>query len=167
MKITHLKLRDFRNVKQAEIEPHSQFNILAGNNGAGKSNVLEAIYILGNVRSFRSGRNGDLINLEASDSSVVADIVAGERKREICLEIDERRKRFSVNGKAFRSFVDFYGIFRAVAFTPSDMRLLQGGAKERRQHLDRVVAGVRGAHVADLRMYETVLKNRNQLLKEP
>ena len=166
MKITRLALRNFRNIAQADIEPHSHFNILTGNNGAGKSNVLEAIYVLANVRSFRNGRNRDLVKLDEQESSVVATISNGDLNRDVRLEIGGRRKRFWVNEMGINSFADYAGTIQAVAFTPTDLRLLQGGAQERRRFLDRVVADVRSAHLADLQMYDTALKNRNHLLKD-
>jgi DNA replication and repair protein RecF len=86
---------------------------------------------------------------------------------DLAVEISPRRKRFTVNEKPQRSFSDYLGSLFAVAFTPSDLTLLQGASSPRRRFLDRVVSGVKPAQLGDLQRYDDVLKSRNRLLKEP
>lgn len=167
MRLTHLSIRDFRNLVDVELQPHRHFNVLAGPNGAGKTNVLEAIYVLGNVRSFREGRNRDLVRSDADSTTVTAVVEKFGHSLSVALAIDQGRKRFSINQQVVPSFADYLGTLVLVVFSPSDLNLLRGAASERRRFVDRVVCGAQPAHLADLQDYETALRSRNQLLKEP
>lgn len=166
MIITRLGIENFRNIALCELEPHSHFNVLAGHNGAGKSNVLEAIHVLANVKSFRTGNIRDFIRIGSDTGRVEATVMQGPLTRGVAVELADRRKRFTVNNKTIASFASYLGALRAVVFSPADLRLLQGSASERRRFLDRVVSGTSAAHLTDLQDYDAAVRSRNQLLKD-
>ncbi len=167
MIITRLNLTDFRNIRSGEVLPHPHFNILSGHNGAGKSNVLEAIFIMSNVKSFRSGKNADLVNLNSKQAEIRLKVDRSGVGKDLRVEIGERRKRFWINENAIKSFSDYAGALRTVIFSPADLRLLHGSSKERRAFIDRIVCNTQPVHLVDLQNFETALKSRNQLLKDP
>ena len=167
MIITRLNLTDFRNIRSGEVLPHPHFNILSGHNGAGKSNILEAIYIMSNVKSFRNGKNADLVNLNCKQAEINLAVERSGVTKDLRAEIGERRKKFWINQNAIKSFSDYAGSLRTVIFSPADLRLLHGSSKERRAFIDRIVCNVQPVHLVDLQNFETALKSRNRLLKDP
>jgi len=165
--VKHLRLRDFRNIAAAELELHPHFTILAGDNGAGKTNILESLYLLANVRSFRPCKTSDLIRIGSTRGRIETAVVRGPLTTEVAVDLEKSRKKFSVNGKAIHKFASYLGTIAAVVFSPGDLYLLQGPANERRRFIDRVVCGAMPAHLDDLQRYEKALRSRNQLLKDP
>ncbi|MCA9562315.1 MAG: DNA replication/repair protein RecF [Myxococcales bacterium] len=166
MILTRLTLQGFRNLEPLSLSPHPRFNVFAGHNGAGKSNLLESIYLLASAKSFRGAKNRDLPNIQGKTAKIEADIDRSGLSTELACEINDGRKKFSINGKGISSFAEFSGTLSAVVFSPSDLSLLQGSASERRSFIDRVICGTSSTHIGDLQNFEQALKARNQLLKE-
>lgn len=149
-----------------QIDPHHRFNIVSGSNGAGKTNLLEAVYVLGNVRSFRGSKNRELIRFDCDGAMVASRVVRATHEQKVELAVDEKRKRFSIDGKGIQSFSKFLGTLSVVAFSPNDIELVRGSATLRRRFIDKVVCGIRPAQMVDLQDYDKVLRSRNLLLKE-
>ena len=166
MIISALGIRDFRNLQSVQINPHHRFNIISGSNGAGKTNLLEAVYVLGNVRSFRGSKNRELIRFDCDEATVASRVVRATHEQKIELAIDEKRKRFFIDGKGIQSFSKYLGSLSVVAFAPNDIELVRGSAALRRRFIDKVVCGIRPAQMTDLQDYDKVLRSRNFLLKE-
>lgn len=172
MRIRRLQLRDFRNLAAAELEFGGRFTVLHGHNGAGKTNVLEAIYLLSTLRSFRINELGPLVRHDTQGAlvEVVAqDTVAG-LPTTLSVRLERRaastRRTASADGKVVRSGAAFYGRIRAIVFTPEDLAILRGGPSGRRQFLDRMVFARDRTHITDIQRYEKLLRSRNQLLKQ-
>ena len=172
MKLRRLQLRDFRNVPEAQVEFASGFTVLWGHNGAGKTNVLEAIYLVSTLRSFRSSDLGPLVRHDA-DAAMVQ-LTADDPVLGVPTNLEVRLKRHAkstrrsatADGKHVRSAADFYGRIRAVLFTPEDLGILRGSPSGRRQFLDRVLFARERAHITDIQQYEKLLRSRNRVLKE-
>ncbi len=171
MQLERITLRDYRNFELAEIELAERFTLLHGHNGAGKTNVLEAIYLLNTLRSFRSADLGPLVRHGTAAASIearVQDAVAGlPSNLEVRLQRREKstRRTASADGKVVRSGAQFYGRVRAILFTPEDLGVLRGSPSGRRQFLDRMVFARDRAHIADIQKYEKLVRSRNQVLK--
>lgn len=171
MQLERIGLRDYRNFESADIEFAERFTVLHGHNGAGKTAVLEAIYLLNTLRSFRSSDMGPLVRHGTSAALIdatVQDAVAGlPSKLEVRLERREKstRRTASADGKVVRSGAKFYGRVRAILFTPEDLAVLRGSPSGRRQFLDRMVFARDKAHIADIQAYEKLVRSRNQVLK--
>lgn len=171
MQLERIGLRDYRNFESADIEFAERFTVLHGHNGAGKTAVLEAIYLLNTLRSFRSSDMGPLVRTGTSAALVeatVQDAVAGlPSKLEVRLQKGDRstRRTASADGKVVRSGAKFYGRVRAILFTPEDLAVLRGSPSGRRQFLDRMVFARDRAHIADIQAYEKLVRSRNQVLK--
>lgn len=162
-----LRLRHFRNIESAFIQPHRRFNIFAGDNGQGKTNLLEAIYLLSAVKSFRPQQtNASLIQFGQSDSTLEARVDRGGHERIIRLDISEQGKRIFLNENAVRNLSDFFGTVNVVIFGPEDIVILKGGPSERRRFIDRAIFNAHPAFATETQHYEEVLKHRNALLKE-
>ncbi len=172
MKLERLVLRDFRNLEEAHVRFASGFTVLWGHNGAGKTNVLEAIYLVSTLRSFRSSDLAPLVRHEADAARV--ELTADDPKLGVPSTLEVRltrhgnatRRAATADGKHVRSAADFYGRIRAVLFTPEDLGVLRGSPSGRRQFLDRVLFARERAHITDIQQYDKLLRSRNRVLKD-
>jgi len=166
MLLEGLRLRHFRNLNAVHIEPHSRFNILAGANGQGKTNVLEAVFLLSAVKSFRaSTTNLSLVEFGAEEALLEAKVERGGYERLVRLEIGPRGKRVFLNENPVRNLTDFFGTLNVVVFGPDDIGILRGSPSERRRFIDRAIFNAHPAFATESSHFEEVLKNRNTLLK--
>ncbi len=155
--INKLSLQNFRNYTKREFE-FSKNNIIIGNNGTGKSNIMEAIYLLATGKSFRADYDEEMISYGAQCSVLSAQLEDLELKVMI-----NDKKKFEVNGIP-RRMIDFVGNIRAVLFAPQDMELVTGGPGGRRRYLDFVITQMDREYRRCLISYEKGLRQRNKLL---
>lgn len=167
MQLDHLHIEHFRNLSRVELTPGPRFNVLTGPNGQGKTNLLEAIYTLGSVKSLRAQRNAELIQWEQERAVIEGEISREAHRRQARIEIGATGKRVVLNGSLVRSIQDYFGTLSAVVFSPDDLGMLKGGPSERRRFLDRAVFNTRAGYLADVQAYESVLRQRNAVLKSP
>lgn len=166
MLLEALRLKHFRNLDFVEVEPSSRFNILAGDNGQGKTNFLEAIYLLSAVRSFRARKNAELIEFGRDRATLEARVNRGGHERIVGIEISERGKDVYLNDSPVQQLSDFFGTVNVVIFGPQDLSILKGSPGERRDFVDEAIFNGQPAYATELDHYEDVLKQRNSLLKE-
>jgi len=147
------------------LEPAPRFNVFAGDNGQGKSNLLETIYVVAALRSFRTARLADLIAFGGAQATIAARVehAGGHRLYELVIEPGTRRVR--LDGKTVRPLSRYFGEFNVVLFAPEDLQIPRGAPADRRRFLDRAVFNRRGDYLALVSDYEKVLKNRNALLR--
>jgi len=163
---------DYRNLAEAEISLGPGFTVLWGHNGAGKTNVLEAIYLVSTLRSFRTSDLGVLPREGTAGCRVLVrgldEGLGVHTTLEVRLERrgETTRRTAVADGKVVRSGAAFYGRVRAVLFTPEDLGVLRGGPTGRRQFMDRVLFGRERGHIADVQAYEKLLRSRNRVLKD-
>lgn len=165
MKLTALRIENFRNLERVELVPEVRFNVLSGANGQGKTNLLEALYLLGSLRSFRTTRTESLVRHGHERATLRATVVSelGTRHLEVALGGGPRLGR--IDGKVVRSAAAFLSALRIVLFAPEDLLLLRGGADARRRFLDRAIFGTYPPYLAELTAYLRALKGRNALLR--
>jgi DNA replication and repair protein RecF len=163
-----LQAESFRNLRQVSIEPHVRFNILHGDNGQGKTNLLEAIYFLATLRSFRTVHSlEELIRFDETMAVARARIERQTIERVIGVQLCAGRppkKIALVDGRPARSN-DYFGGCTVVLFTPEDLRLPKGSPAQRRRFLDRAVWNTCPAYLKEVQTYERILKSRNALLR--
>ena len=186
--VKNLKLLNFRNYAQLELNFDSRPTVLVGDNGAGKSNILEAVYLLSTTKSQRVGSETELIKQGEEFSKVQCEIatdpsdprndttrrafgtvvIASEAKQslEVTMQILDNQftKRVKVNRVPRRS-VDFIGNLPAVIFYPSDINMVTGSPSLRRWHLDMGLAQIDPDYKKALSLYEQFLISRNRVLK--
>lgn len=166
MRVDRLVLHDFRNIRDASIEPHPRFNVIHGDNAQGKTNLLEAVYLLGTLRSFKSATNPELIRWGSDEAAVRGVVVRREVTRDIRINIRAQGRAVSVDGKRPRRLQDALGTLTVVLFAPEDLEVSKGSPAARRAFLDRAVFNVFPAYWDELRAFETALKSRNALLRD-
>ncbi len=169
MFLKKLNLTNFRNYFQLELDFDHRPAILVGNNAAGKSNFLEAIYLLSATKSLRVETEDELIK-EGQDFARVEGFAENGGETELLIIINRPteevsfKKKVMVNGISRRT-VDFIGNLPAVIFYPSDINMVTGSPSLRRWHLDLGLAQIDPAYKKALTAYEKFLTARNRVLK--
>ncbi len=165
MKLTRIQVHSFRNITQAVLEPNERFNIFVGDNGHGKTNLLEAIFILGTLKSFRLVKNSDLIGYGLPYALVKGWGMRDSCMREITISIQSTGKKAFIDRKPVTRPVDFFGNLNTVVFSPEDIAMVRGLPEGRRRFLDRAIFSGDTGYLALHHEYDRILKNRNALLK--
>ncbi len=166
-RVTALRAQGFRNLGALSFDPGSHFNVIHGDNGAGKSNLLEAIYYLGALKSFRAAKTDDLIALDAERALLEAALDSGPAPQKLRVELGRaQRRRLQLDAKRPRSTSAWYQTVRMVLFHPGDLVLAAGAADKRRAFLDRMLEQMDPIYASTLSSYEKALRSRNRLLKD-
>ena len=169
MNLLHLWLTDFRNYTNAELEPPPDaLTVIRGQNGQGKTNLLEAVAWLAGLKSFRGAPREALVRQGAASAVIRAE---GERDgRRLLVEAESPlngRDRVLVNRQPLKRARDLLGAFRVTVFSPEDLELVQGGPAGRRLFLDDTLIGLDPARQDALQAsVERVLRQRNTLLRQ-
>lgn len=156
----------FRNLVDAAFEPGPELNVIAGDNGQGKTSLLEALYFLATTRSFRTDKLSALVRHEQSELSVQATVVEAGRVREQRAAIVRGVRRVQIDGKRPPRLIDYAQRTPVVVFHPGDLELVAGPSAERRRLLDRVALFVDPHGYAARSSYERAIKERQRALEE-
>ena len=168
MLLEHLSLLDVRNYAALEFEPQAGLNVFVGANAQGKSNLLEAIGMLGTGRSFRTSRDGEVIRAGADAATISGRAsVRGGTVHLACGIVrlgSGARKRYTVNGTPVR-YAGYLGRARVVTFVPADLELVAGPPARRRALLNAALSQERPAYYAALARYGSYLEQKGALLR--
>lgn len=158
------RLSNFRNIEAAVLEPSPRLNLIWGDNGQGKTSVLEALYAAATTRSFRTDKLAQVIRTGAPEARVGAAVKEGSFARELSLAVGPRSRSVMLDGKRPKTLSAYAVRTPIVVFHPRDLELVTGSASERRRLLDRLIlyADPPGAEAA--RRYAEALKERQRLL---
>ena len=161
-----LRLHEFRNLRHLEFTPGPRFNVLFGDNGQGKSNLLEAVEYLGSLGSFRGGRVEDLIHESATQCEMWALSGGDGPSHELRVSLSRAGRRdVRLDGKRPRSKVSYARALPTVLFHPGELTLTAGGADGRRAFLDQLLVRLDDTYASSLSAYTRALASRNRLLK--
>jgi len=165
--LRNVSIRDFRNLGRLDLTLPPDGIAVIGDNGQGKTNLLEAIYYLQLLRSMRGARDNDLTAFGAAGFHVAAD-VAGAERREIGVgyERQTKRKRVLLDGAEPTRLSEALGALPSVVVAPSDVQLVAGGPAERRRFLDVVLSLSSRRYLSALQRYRGALLRRNAALRE-
>lgn len=149
------------------VDPGKHFNLLHGFNGQGKTNLLEAIYLLGNPRSFRTSRLPEFIRHGSTQAVVYGEVESGGTVSQIRLSLEQAGRRVEIDQKGIKRASDLHGKLNAVVFSPDDTSMVKSGPEARRRYLDRAVYTGDIGYLHCWHEYHRILKQRNHLLKSP
>lgn len=162
-----ISLIDFKNYNEARANFSEKFNCIAGNNGVGKTNLLDAIYYLSFCKSFSNAQDQQNIRKDRSffliqgtyydDENRIIEVYCGLKKGE--------KKSFKINKKEYERLSDHIGTIPLVMVSPEDHELVKGGSELRRKFLDGIIAQYDKVYLEELLAYNRVLQQRNNLLK--
>jgi DNA replication and repair protein RecF len=161
-----IRLINFRNYNNVGVSFSPGINILIGKNAQGKTNLLEAIYMCSTGRSFRTNRDREIINFHKDEAYVGTQLKIGERDKltEIKLERD-KTKRIKVNKIELKNYRELDTGLKVVLFSPEDLRLIKEGPSNRRTYLDMSISQIKPLYHYNLRRYNKILFQRNNILK--
>src|SRR6185369_12244452 len=165
MRLCSVAVADFRNVSSVHIEPGERFNLLYGLNGQGKTNLLEAIYLLGSPRSFRTFRLPELVRHGERQAQISGAVESGGIENRLRLVIETAGRKMEIDGKAVHKASELHGKLNAVVFSPDDTGMVKMGPESRRRYLDRAVYMGDIGYLHSWHSYQRILKQRNHLLK--
>ena len=166
MECNAIRIKNFRNIEEAEIVFDSGVNILAGNNAQGKTNLLEAVGFAAIGKSFRTTHEEELIRFGAEFAEISLDFTDSVRKQNITVRMmPGRRRRIEHNKVKVSRLSDVVGAFRTVLFCPEHLSLVKDGPGERRNYLDVAISQLYPVYLKSLQRYNQILKQRNQLIR--
>jgi DNA replication and repair protein RecF len=166
MHIIKLRLKDFRNYKNLELTFHPKVNLLLGNNAQGKTNLLEALYITSLGKSFRTGKDSEMIRFGAPFFRVEVEAVRDGEPLSVELAVSEDQKAIKLDGvKATKSSELLEHIY-TVVFSPEDLKIVKDEPEKRRRFLDREISQLKPSYYQNLGSYKKALIQRNALLKD-
>lgn len=166
MRLTRLSISGVRCLRSVELRPCAGLNLLVGANGAGKTSVLEAIYLLGAGRSFRFGGHEALLAHGSSAVQVYGELELDGRKEGVGFERSRTGWRGLRNGERVADLAELASLVPVVCFAPESHELVSGGSEVRRRFFDWIVFHVEPGFADAHRRYSRLLRQRNALLKQ-
>ena len=165
MKLKSLKLKNYRNCENIEMDFCDFKNLIIGKNAQGKTNILESIYFLSNLKSVRTSNNLDLIKFEKEKAEINAVLEKNNTNVEMDFSYnDEKKKTFAIN-EVKSNQKDFKQVLKTVLFSSEDLLLLRGAPEDRRKWLDRAISQIYPLYDDRLSKYEKIRIQKNNLLK--
>jgi DNA replication and repair protein RecF len=166
MHLAQLRLRDFRNYGRLDAEFAPGFHLLLGDNAQGKTNILEAVYLIATLRSFRGVGSAQMVR-HGQKGYFVGSTVVGQGEHQTRMYWSARERSLSVDNKPVRKLTDYLGVLRTVVFCSEDILLVKGPGKARRRFLDLLLSQTHPTYLPVLQRYARALRSRNVLLKRP
>jgi len=163
--ISKLSLFSFRNHEKKEITFSEGITVIWGENGSGKTSLLEAIYILSLGKSFKTHKQSSIIKKGHSSYILKGDFSYGEITNSVAIQTNlTNKKTIKVNGKTIKNRKEIIGKNNVVVLSPEDQVITKGGPKERRLFFDRLFSIIDNNYLNTLQEFSRVLKQRNSLL---
>jgi DNA replication and repair protein RecF len=162
-----IKLENFRNAKHADLCFSDGVNILVGDNGEGKTNLVEAIGFASVGKSFRGADDGEMINFDENEALISVDFKDSIRHQNIMLRMyREKPRQVELNKVKIRRMSDMVGNLSTVIFCPEHLSIIKDGPSMRRNYLDVAISQLRPVYIASLSRYNQILRQRNKLIRD-
>ncbi len=166
MSLRFIHCRSFRNYRELQLNLSDDITVLTGRNGIGKTTILEAISILGSGRTFRGGKNADLIKTREEAAFLAGEIQHDGLVTNIKIRIYSQGKKIYLEDKLAKSTEALQELLPIIVFSPADHRIIDGDSADRKQFLNRAASNVDWEYLADALHYNKVLTQRNRILKD-
>lgn len=166
MYLENLELHDFRNYEQLAVTFSQGVNVLLGENAQGKTNLLEAIYVLALTRSHRTANDKELIRWQASTATLKGRLHKATGSLPLELELGKKGKRAKVNHLEQAKLSQYIGNLNVIVFAPEDLSIVKGAPSIRRRFMDMEFGQMSPRYLYNLSQYRAILKQRNQYLRQ-
>jgi DNA replication and repair protein RecF len=166
LKLNQISLKGYRNYKQLDLEIPESVVLFVGPNAQGKTNLLEAIYVLTLTKSHRTSKDKELIGWGVDSAYLSASMERRQGNCKLDLAITQSGKKAKLNGLEQRKLSGYVGTLNAVLFAPEDLEIVKGAPGIRRRFLDMEIGQVEPTYLYDLQQYQKALQHRNHLLRE-
>lgn len=168
MRIKKLKVENFRNLENLDIEFSEGVNIIYGNNAQGKTNIIESIYIFSFGKSFRANKDIELLKFDKEYFLSNIKIMKKDRELEMDFGFDKisNKKMIKVNGVIQKKISDIIGKLNVVVFKPEDIKIVTDSPSIRRKYIDYLISSISKLYLENITKYKKIMEERNNLLKE-
>lgn len=166
MELKQLKLQNFRNYEELALDFTPGTNIFLGTNAQGKTNLLEAIYVLALTRSHRTSNDKDLINWQSKEATISGVLQRQVGSLPLELRLGAKGKKARMNHLDQPKLADYVGQMNVILFAPEDLALVKGAPALRRNFIDREFSQMSPRYLYTANQYRAVLQSRNQYLKQ-
>lgn len=167
MIIQSLELADFRNYKSLHMDFSEGTNILYGDNAQGKTNVLEALYMVSTTKSHRGMKDRDLIRFGQEEAHIRSCLLKSDIDYQIDMHLRKNKsKGIAINGQRIKKASELVGILHIVFFSPEDLSIVKDGPSERRRFMDMELCQLDRSYLFNLNHYNKIIDQRNKLLRE-
>lgn len=164
MRLTGLTIRNFRNLESVNLSPAPGVNVIYGENAQGKTNLMEAVYLLTGQKSFRAAREIDFVRFGEETARIEADFICQGRQKSAALALGSKKQAWLSGVECTPG--ELTGEFLAVVFSPGELALIQQGPAERRAFLDGAISQVMPRYLATLAAMSRILLQRNTLIAD-
>ncbi len=168
MLITKVEIDGFKNLSEISFVPDTYYNIIVGANAQGKTNLLEALWIMSGCKSFRGSKERDYIALDKSRFTSEIGIYDNFRQQKITYEMIKGAnitKNITINGVKQKGTRNLFDVFKCIAFIPDDVEIIKGAPEKRRNFIDMAASQLNPLFVAHITKNQAVMNQRNALLK--
>lgn len=169
MIIKTLKLKDFRNYEALTLTPHPGVNLLFGQNGSGKTNLLEAVHYCALGRSHRTSQDMEVVRKGAEAAAVGVTVRKADGRHDTAIRLtpgETKKKHVMLDGKRAARLSDMMGRLQCVIFSPEDLMLVKDGPSVRRRFLDMMLSQLSTSYFIALQQYQKAMEQRNALLRD-
>ncbi|WP_100405888.1 DNA replication/repair protein RecF [Bacillus solitudinis] len=166
MYIKTLGIKHFRNYHQADLMFDDNVNVFIGENAQGKTNIIEAIYVLALAKSHRTSKDKELIQWNEEFSKIQGDVIKQSGSVKLDVVISTKGKKVKLNGLEQRRLSEYVGAVNVVMFAPEDLNLVKGSPQVRRRFIDMELGQISKIYLHHLGLYQKILIQRNHLLKD-
>ena len=166
MKFKEIQLTNFRNYSSQICQFESNLCVFIGDNGQGKTNILESLYFMSILKSFRTNENKDLIFKNSPYSFLKATIEDENIQKQLYIYLTEKGKGLKINYDFVKNNSQFIGLINTVLFSPYDLIFFDESPKFRRRFMDMELSKISSVYLSYLNQYNLLLKQRNSLLKQ-
>jgi len=164
--VKQLKLVNYRNFSDIELNFSDKYNVFYGDNAQGKTNIIESVFFCASGRSHRASRDNELVKIGENNFYIKIEIENGDYDCTIEIGYDRKNKKIKINQNPIRKLADLMGHLKAVFFSPEDLSILKAGPSERRRFIDITLSQLKPVYFYNLQQYYKVLAQRNNLLKK-
>lgn len=165
--IDSIEVKNFRNYEMLSLKPDENTTILYGDNGQGKTNILEAVYVGSTSRSHRTNKESEMIRFGEEEAHVKMFVKRGVHSSRIDIHLKKNRsKGIAIDGIPIRKASELFGVVNVIFFAPEDLFIIKNGPADRRRFLDMELCQLDKIYVYHLIQYNKALIQRNKLLKE-
>lgn len=166
MKVNSIRMKNFRNYQDETVEFSPDINVIAGENAQGKTNLLEAIYLLSCGRGFRNRTDRELISFCRDHAHIIGNVSSCGRDQSIDVRIRSGSKKQIYINDVKSANSELTEAFRVVLFGPDDLNMIKSGAAERRRFLDMAISQLRPAYAALISEYGKLLESKRRILTD-
>jgi DNA replication and repair protein RecF len=164
--VSQVAFNNLRNLSEQNIDFAPGFNVIWGQNGQGKTNIVEAIYLLSTTKSFRTSTLSDITKFGQSSTQIIGNVSSNIGEYELKFILEKEKKQVFINGNRENILSNYVGKLVAVVFSPSDLEIIRDGPAGRRKVIDKHLADISPGVVDNLINFSRALRSKSLIIKE-